>query len=302
MLPWTTRTADGLLGHALEAGEELRIDRTRRVVRFEPRWSETDQHLTLVSEASSVVGAEAGTFAAKAGVAAAEVTHVAWYLHVQGYLEVPGDKEQYEVASSCCLLGQVSETCGDWYVTRVIWGSGRVQLLHRLEASAHVDAVELVSAHGGTSYRVLNEMTFDKAFFAYEVSPLAALCRTVAPGEEMAPLSVAAPDNCWVHIYAADGTRSDTAEFFPEQGICRKVAAMRCAQVTGALHCSGSYNDGTQTLTFASEPSQTAVPSAVPAMEPRPGGEVPVNPSPPASPPQGVPGAAKPAVPSLPGH
>ncbi len=250
MLPWTTRSPEGVLGHALSSSEELRVDTLRRVVHFEPRWSETDQHLTLISTSRNAASVSAGGPMLQVGGGAEQVTHVAWYLHVLGYLEVPAERATYETASGCCIEGGVSEACGDWYVTRLIWGSGRVQLLHQLSAEVDADAVEVVHAHGGTSYRVLNEMSFERTFFAYEVTPLASLCGRVAPGDEIEALAVRPPDNCWVHVYTEDGQHRDSSDFFPEAVICRKIAAAHCREVPRAVHCSASYHDGTQMLTF----------------------------------------------------
>lgn len=139
--------------------------------------------------------AEGGVPTVSAHASLSRATHVAYDVRVSGYLELFPDEAKYAPASSCCQGGMVAETCGTSYVTRLIRGSGTVQHLQKLDASAGVEAGELVRARGGTSYRRLNETSFVDAYFAYQLELLASLCSRLSPDDEMETLAVQAPNH-----------------------------------------------------------------------------------------------------------
>jgi hypothetical protein len=264
MLTWTTRAPEGLLGHALEPGV-LRIDPHRRVVEGEARWVPNDQTLTVVvsAEETASLGAGYGPLGAKAGLGHA--THVAYEVRVTGYLELPPDSLKYATASACCMGGAPSASCGEWYVVRLMRGTGKAQYLQQVSAEAGVTAVELVHAQGGTAYRRLNEMSFNDSFFAYEVVPMSALCSRVAPEEEVEVMAVRAPDNCWAQAVRGDGTRDAHAWYMPSSALCRQVAQRHCDSSEGAIGCHASFGREGETESMDLKPGEAvAITVAVP--------------------------------------
>ena len=126
----------------------------------------------------------------------------------------------------------------------MMWGSGRAQYLVKLSASAEVAAGELVRASGGTRFRRVNEMRFRNTYFAYEVAPTAALCRSVSPGNEVEPITITAPKNCWVQVFGADGTRESSAFQLPDAELCRKVARHFCEKTPAHVDCRATFGRG----------------------------------------------------------
>ncbi len=240
LLTWTTRAPEGLLGHALEPGV-VAIDPHRRVVDGEPRWVSNDQKLSVVvtAQETAELGAGYGPLGAKAGVGRA--THVAYDVRVTGYLELPPDSLHYSSGSACCFNGAPSPSCGEWYVVRLMRGTGKAQYLEQVSAEAGVEAAQLVRARGGTAFRRLNEMSFNDAYFAYEVVPMSSLCSRVSPEQEVETLAVRAPDNCWVQAVRADGSRDAHAWYMPNASLCRQVAQRHCDGTEGAFGCLASF-------------------------------------------------------------
>lgn len=265
MLTWTTRAPEGLLGHALEPGAVIRVDPHRRVVEGKERWVPNDQTLTVVvsAEETASLGAGYGPLGAKAGLGHA--THVAYEVRITGYLELPPDSLTYAKTSACCLGGETSASCGEWYVVRLMRGTGKAQYLQQVSAEAGITAVELVHAKGGTAYRRLNEMSFKDAYFAYEVVPMSSLCRRVAPEEEVEALAVRAPDNCWAQAIRGDGTRQAHAWYMPSSALCRQVAQRHCNESEGAVGCHASYGREGQTESMELRPGEAAQVAAVAA-------------------------------------
>jgi hypothetical protein len=254
LMTWTTRSADGLLGFAL-APERVEVDAVRRVATGAPRWVPTHQRLAFVVAAERNAQAEAGVHGLTAQAAAHRATHVAYDVLVSGYLELPGDSLHYVPRSHCCLGGQPTAACASGYVGRVMWGTGRAEYLVQVDANAEVSAAELVRARGGSRFRRVNETSFQETFFAYEVAPTAALCRLVAPTEELEPITVKAPSNCWVQAFSADGSRQAYAFSLPDPELCRKVAAHHCSLVEQRIDCRVSYAEGTRVTPLELDPA-----------------------------------------------
>ena len=244
LLVWTTRSSNGLLGHALAQGSS-KIDPNRRVVEGAPHLTPTDQHLIVVSAQTLDAGASVGVAGAAVNANVNRATHVAYDVRITGYLELFPEDAKYLPGSSCCQAGVVSEMCGERYVTRLIRGSGSVEHLQQLAASAGVEASELVRAHGGTTYRRLNKTSFVDAFFAYQLEPLSSLCSRLSPEQEMETLAVSAPNNCWVQAHLEDGARKARAWHVPDPMLCRKLAEHHCQAQEHVAACTASFgSDG----------------------------------------------------------
>ena len=254
LMTWTTRSAEGLLGHAL-ASERIEVDALRRVATGAPRWVPTHQRLSFVIAAEGNARAEAGVHGLTAQAGATRVTHIAYDVLVSGYLELPGDSLHYDPRSHCCLGGAPTAACANGYVGRLMWGTGHAQYLVKLGANAEVSAAELVRARGGTRFRRVNETSFQDTFFAYEVAPAQALCRVVPPSQELEPITVKAPSNCWVQAFSADGSRQAYAFSLPDSGLCRKVAAHHCSLVEQRIDCRVSYAEGTHVTPLELDPA-----------------------------------------------
>jgi hypothetical protein len=244
LLVWTTRSESGLLGHALAPGSG-KVDPNRQVVTGVQHLTPTDQRLIVVSAQTVDVGAGAGAAGLSASANVSHATHVAYDVRITGYLELSPEDARYVPGSSCCQAGVVSSSCGERYVTRLIRGSGTVEHLQKLEATAGVEASELVKAHGGTTYRRLNKTRFVDAFFAYQLEPLSTLCSRLSPEQEMETLAVNAPNNCWVQAHLDDGSRQARAWHVPDAVLCRKLAEHHCEKQEHVAACTASFgSDG----------------------------------------------------------
>jgi hypothetical protein len=263
LLVWTTRSPSGLLGHPRDEASG-KVDANRRVVDGKPQFTPTEQHLVVVSAQTIDVGAEAGVTGMKASANVNRATHVAYDVQVTGYLELLPDDAKYLPGSGCCQGGAVSETCGGSYITRLIRGTGSVEHLQQLSATAGVEASELVRAHGGTAYRRLNKTSFVDAFFAYQLEPLASLCSRLSPEDEIEMLAVNAPNNCWVQAHLEDGTRQARAWHVPDPALCQKLAEHHCKSQPHLAACSASFGADGQATPLALG-GATAPVEAVPA-------------------------------------
>jgi hypothetical protein len=203
-------------------------------------------------------------------------THVAYDVQVTGYLELMPEDAKYLPGCGCCQGGAVSASCGDSYITRLIRGTGTVQHLQKLEASAGVEASELVRAHGGTTYRRLNQTRFVDAFFAYQLEPLASLCGRLSPEQELETLAVSAPNNCWVQAHLDDGSRQARAWHVPDAALCQKLAQHHCKSQEHLAACSASFGSDGQVTPLSLEGSAVPAPVPVPAPAPVPA-PVPAN-------------------------
>ena len=262
LLVWTTRSPSGLLGHPRDSATG-KIDANRRVVNGKPQLTPTEQHLVVVSAQTLEAGAEAGVTGMKANAAVNRATHVAYDVQVTGYLELLPEDTKYLPSSGCCQGGGVSETCGESYITRLIRGTGTVQHLQQLSATGGVEASELVRAHGGTSYRRLNETRFVDAFFAYQLEPLATLCSRLSPEEELETMAVSAPNNCWVQAHLEDGKREARAWHVPDATLCKKLAEHHCKAQQRVAACTASFGSDGQAapLALGDEPAPSPIPA-----------------------------------------
>ncbi len=273
MMPWTRRNPDGLLGHVLSPGTSS-INGAVRVVTPQARWSDADQHLTLVTARGSEAELEGGASVLSVGGKLSQVTHFAWDLKILGYLDLVEESMTYESTSNCCQAGVPAQSCGDWYVNRVMFGSGSVKLLRRLEVGASASAGQLLKARGGASFLVVNELQFERSFFGFGMAPLETLCSRVGPEQELTPLKVEAPDNCRIHAYLRDGTRRDYSAHYPDHELCLRMARARCADSQGAIDCRGTFFDGKEEQKLALVPPVDVAPvgSAGPASSAAPSG------------------------------
>lgn len=240
MLVWTTRSPNGLLGYAYDQSLG-KVDAHRKVMAGTPRFTPTQQHLVVVSAQTLAVGAEAGVPGLNANADVNHATHVAYDVDVTGYLELPLEDCKYLASSACCQGGGVAASCGESYVTRLIRGSGTMVHLQKLEAKAGIAASELVRAHGGTTYRRLNETRFVDAFFAYQLEPLATLCSRLSPEDEIEMLAVSAPNNCWVQAHLEDGSRQARAWHVPDAVLCQKLAQHHCGKQQHLAACTAAF-------------------------------------------------------------
>lgn len=266
MLVWTTRSPIGLLGYARHESTG-KIDANRKVVDGTPRFTPTQQRLVIVSAQTLAVGAGVGVQGVMASADVNRATHVAYDVQISGYLELAPEDAKYLASCGCCQGGGVADNCGDSYVTRLIRGSGTMQHLHKLEAKAGVEASELVRAHGGTTYRRLNETRFVDAFFAYQLEPLATLCSHLSPEQELETLAVSAPPNCWVQAHLEDGNRQARAWHVPDAPLCQKLAEHHCGKQEHLAACSASFGAEGQ-ITPLSLFSAAAPPAVMPPPPP----------------------------------
>jgi hypothetical protein len=240
MLVWTTRSPSGLLGYARDEISG-KVDANRKVIDGTARFTPTQQRLVVVSAQTLAAGAEAGVAGMTASADVNRATHVAYDVDVTGYLELAPEDAKYLPGCGCCQGGGVSANCSGTYVTRLIRGSGTMQQLHKLEARAGVKASELVRAHGGTTYRRLNETRFVDAFFAYQLEPLATLCSRLSPEQELETLAINAPNNCWVQAHLEDGSRHARAWHVPDAALCQKLAEHHCDGQQHVAACTASF-------------------------------------------------------------
>ncbi len=241
MLHWTTRAPEGLLGHVMER-DVIRLDPHRRVVDGVPRFVPNAQRIKVILSVDQTAEVGAGMGPVSAKVSGERTTHVAYDVTVTGYLELAPDQLHYAKESGCCLGGGISPSCGDWYVVRLMRGTGRAQYLQRLAANAQVDGLEIVKARGGSVFQRVNEISFEDAYFAYEVVGLAGLCSRVPPDEEIEALAVSAPHNCWAHALQADGTRITRSWYMQSVDLCTSVAQNHCKAVGAPTDCQVTFD------------------------------------------------------------
>lgn len=246
LLTWTTRSPAGLLGHAM-LPDAIGVDPHRRVVDGNAHWVGTSQRMRFMFTRERAVQVKVDAVTAGASTGVAQATHIAYDVHLTRYLELPPDSLRYAPASCCCLEGQVTSSCGEWYVIRMMWGSGRVQFLQQVSANASISASELLRAEGGTAYRRLNEISFEDAFFAYEAVPLADLCASVQPEDELTAMFVRAPRNCWMMAQRNDGTNATMTWHLGHEQACRDVVGSHCARQKDLMSCHMTFTAGDQT-------------------------------------------------------
>ena len=236
LLPLTTRSTDGLLGHAWDVETDL-ADPLRIVLSGTEALTSTDQHVTFFRDVSAHGELDANFGLGSAGVWASHVTHVVYDVQITALATIAAGTQRYNADSGCCLQGAPTESCESGYVYRLLRGSGTIRMLQRLEGQLSVGVKEFIVARGGTRYRVVDESTFGDAYFGLELSPLQSVCRTLTPEQEMAPLRLLAPPNCIIQRYAALGEKETLARQLPNEELCRSVARRYCSELSGVISC-----------------------------------------------------------------
>lgn len=253
MMTWTTREADGLLGHAMTAGEALGIDPHRRAMTGAEHFVPTDQTLSIVvsRDHTASLGAKYGPVGGEA--AGAATTHIAYEVRITGYLELGPADLRYRAESGCCAGGGLSGSCGGYYVMRMMRGSGKAEYLQKLEGKVSMTAADVVHASGGTAFRKLSTSHFEDTYFAYELAPLDSVCALLTPEEEMVPMRVAARDNCFLTAYREDGSRVAEGWHLPDARLCWTVAERHARSIEGLLDFNVRYSagDGARLLSAA---------------------------------------------------
>lgn len=243
MMTWTTREAAGLLGHALSAGA-LGVDPHRRAMSGAEHFVPTDQTISIVvsRDHTASLGAKYGPVGGEA--AGAATTHIAYEVRITGYLELGPADLRYRAESGCCAGGGLSGSCGDYYVMRMMRGSGKAEYLQKLEGSVSVTAADVVHASGGTAFRKLSTSHFEDTYFAYELAPLDGVCALLTPEEEMVPMKVAAPDNCFLTAYQENGTRVAEGWHLPDARLCWTVAERHARSIAALLDFNVRFSLG----------------------------------------------------------
>lgn len=239
-LSWTTRSAEGLLGHAMVDGE-IAVDPLRQVVGGTPTWVPTSQHLKVLLSRDTHAGAGASVAGVGANAKLQHTTHVAYDVHLTRYLELSPKTMTYAAESGCCLGGEGADACGDYYVLRLMWGSGHAYFLQKLQGDVQVSSLHVLNAEGGSRYQKLNESTFEDTFFAYEAAPLADLCARVPPEQELAPLNVTPPNNCWAMASLGTMQLRRHAWHVPNQDICKSFVGHFCEKLPSVESCQGQF-------------------------------------------------------------
>jgi len=240
LLPLTTRSVEGLLGHALHE-DAVTPNRGRVVLRGASQLTETSQDVTVVRalETDAAIAADYGPAAAR--VSSGEVTHLAYVVHITGYVNLaPG--AEYRAESDCCFNGQVHAGCAGGYVERLLRGSGSVKYLRETELEAGVGAAQLFQASTGERYRVLDEYGFDDAFFAFDRGDIEHLCETLPDAASFDPVQVVASPNCSVMAYDLQGNSTHEAKFLPDEETCRAVAWSFCERMPDCVRCVGAFS------------------------------------------------------------
>lgn len=252
MMTWTTREAAGLLGHALSS-DEINVDPHRRAMLGTERFVPTDQTLSVVvsREHTASIAAKYGPVGGQAE--GATTTHVAYEVRITGYLELGPADLHYRAESGCCSGGALSGSCGEYYVLRLIRGSGKAEYLQKLDGKVTASAMDVVHANGGTAFRKLSTSHFEDTYFAYELAPMQGVCALLTPEEEMVPMKVAAADNCFLTAYQESGSRIAEAWHLPDARLCWSVGERRARQIETLLefHVRFSNATGTRLLSAA---------------------------------------------------
>jgi hypothetical protein len=271
----------------------------RRVVEGPTERDATRQHVEVLMSMDFVanVGAEAQGIGA--GVSGQHQTDVAYSVDITGYESLAARPDGYRADSACCVNGVVTSVCEWGYVGRVLRGSGKLRYLRRLQGEASANLGPVLKAGGGARYELVDETTFEDAFFAFVPEPLDALCERLEPGQEMMAFKVAPPDNCKVRVYRADGAGSKPAltAYLPTAEACFSAATSICGSEPGkVVSCPATFHatDGTiASHDFATgERSPAAAPVTAPPAATPAAAAVPASPAsaPSAAPPNATTG------------
>jgi hypothetical protein len=223
LLPLTVRSTSGLLGHVWSPATR-RIDTMRRAVE-----GPTER------VATQGIGA---------GVSGEHKTDVAYSVDITGYETLAARPAGYRPDSACCVSGVVTSVCEWGYVGRVLRGSGKLRYLRRLQGEASANLGPVLKAGGGARYELVDETTFEDAFFAFVPEPLDALCESLEPGQEMMAFKVAPSDNCRLRIYRADvpGSKAALTAYLPSAEACFSVAMSLCESEPGkVVSCPATF-------------------------------------------------------------
>lgn len=256
LLPLTIRSTDELLGHAWSLETDL-ADPLRAVLSGSVVVTSTDQHITFFREAMV-----RGEVAAQLGIADANgslsrVTHLLYDVRITSIAAFASGSLRYNPESACCLQGNPTDDCLAGYVHRLLRGSGSIKMLHRISGTASAGVQDVLVARGGAQYRVLDDSSFNDAYFGLELSPLESVCRTLTPDQEMAPLQLKAAPNCVVQRYSALGERETLPRQLPNEQLCRAVAEHYCSELPTLLSCRVRFGDAEEMdVSIKSEPAR----------------------------------------------
>lgn len=242
LLPLTTRSTDDLLGHAWSAETDF-ADPRRGVLNGTVMVTSTDQRITFFREATirGEVDAELGVAATSGSVS--NITHVLYDVHVTSLATLASASQRYNPESGCCLQGNPTDGCEAGYVHRLLRGSGTIRMLARLAGTASVGVRGLLMARGGAQYQVVDESTFNDAYFGLELTPLQSVCRTLTPEQEMAPLQLKAAPNCVIQRYSTLGEKETLSRQLPNEQLCDNVAERYCGELVTLLSCRVRFGD-----------------------------------------------------------
>jgi hypothetical protein len=277
LLPLTVRSTTGLLGHVWSPSTR-RIDTMRRVVEGTSERDATRQHVEVLMSMDFVANVGVEYQGVGARVSGQHRTDIAYSVDITGYETLAARPSGYRPDSACCVNGVVTSTCEWGYVGRVLRGSGKLRYLRRLQGEASANLGPVLKAGGGARYELVDETTFEDAFFAFVPEPLDALCERLEPGQEMMAFKVAPPDNCRLRIYRADvaGSKPALTAYLPSAEACFSAAMSLCGsepgkvvscpatfQATDGSIISHDFSTGQRSLVAA--PADTAAPAAAPA-------------------------------------
>ena len=242
LLPLTTRSTDALLGHAWSAETDF-ADPLRGVLTGAVVVASTDQRIAFFREATI-----RGEFGAEPGVAAtagsiSNITHLLYDVHVTSLATLASGSQHYNPESGCCLQGNPTDDCEAGYVHRLLRGSGTIKMLQRLAGAASAGVRGLLMARGGAQYQVVDESTFNDAYFGLELTPLQSVCRTLTPEQEMAPLQLKAASNCIIQRYSTLGEKETLSRQLPNEQLCDNVAKRYCGELGTLLSCRVRFGD-----------------------------------------------------------
>jgi hypothetical protein len=262
----------------------------RRVVEGPTERDATRQHVEVLMSMDFVANVGVEHQGIGAGVSGQHRTDVAYSVDITGYETLAARPSGYRADSACCVNGVVTSTCEWGYVGRVLRGSGKLRYLRRLHEEASANLGPVLKAAGGARYELVDETTFDDAFFAFVPEPLDALCERLEPGQEMQAFKVAPPDNCRLRVYRADaaGSQSALTAYYPSAEACFSAASSFCEGQPGrVVSCPATFHapDGSvASRDFATgERSLVAAPAVAtterPATSPTPPAPAPATPA-----------------------
>jgi hypothetical protein len=247
LLPLTTRSAEGILGHVLRE-DGVTPERSRAVLGGAPLWSETSQRVTVVRELSQEARVALGYGPAKAELSEGLVTHLAYVVELTGYAEVEPTRP-YRPESDCCINGAPAPQCEQGYVQRLLRGSGVIKFLKRESSQQSLKGAEYFETRLGQRFVVLDESSFTDAFFGFEAGDMWRLCATLPDEATFVTTHVTPTPNCKVRSYDIEGNTRQLGRFLPDRRACQMVAERFCAELgANPVHCSASFGGEQLTL------------------------------------------------------